>query len=79
MWRAAALAQPLLRRPESDVCRAVDPDWWWRDPLFAVVANAVGVKTPKKKRTQGVAAVASAGVRKASISEVQELLETRRT
>ena len=48
LWRAAVLAVPLARRPEYEVCRVLDPDWCWREPLFAVVASALGVKAPKQ-------------------------------
>ena len=54
LWRAAVLASPLATRPECETCRAIDPQWWWRDPLFSVVASVVGLKPEKQDDTQQV-------------------------
>ncbi|MDY5273658.1 MAG: hypothetical protein SPH31_05845 [Arcanobacterium sp.] len=54
LWRAAVLASPLATRPECETCRAIDPQWWWRDPLFSVVAAVVGLKPEKQDGPQQV-------------------------
>ena len=49
LWEAAALAWPLLSRPEYETCRVLNPDtWFWLDPMFHAVAGLAGVKPPKK-------------------------------
>ncbi|MDY5132238.1 hypothetical protein CJ184_006345 [Actinotignum urinale] len=45
--KAAILAQPLLNRPEKELCRALDQQWFWRDPLYQLLASALGVKPEK--------------------------------
>ena len=49
LWRAAVLAVPLAQRPDYDTCRAIDPHWWWRDPLTALVSSALGNKPPSSR------------------------------
>lgn len=52
VWRTAGLLVPLLRRPECELCRVLDPDWMWRDPLFAVVAALAGLEQPQADSRQ---------------------------
>lgn len=52
VWRAAILAWPLATRPECELCRILDPEWWWREPLFIVVARFMGLE-PEQTKTGG--------------------------
>lgn len=45
--KAAILVQPLLTRPEKELCRALDKQWFWRDPLYQLLASALGAKPEK--------------------------------
>lgn len=76
LWRASILAYPLVGRPEYDTCRAIDPDWWWRDPMFNLVARAYGAKPPRKRaRVKGTPTV---GTRSMSVEQLQNALSTHR-
>lgn len=52
VWQAAVLAWPLATRPEYDLCRVYDPQWAWRDPLFNVVASALGCEPDTRDDTR---------------------------
>lgn len=47
--RAAILAHALLKRTDSLVAREIDPNWAWADPVFALIAKALGVEPVKVK------------------------------
>lgn len=53
--RAAVLTTPLTRRPECELCRVLHDGWEWFDPLYALVATAVGLHPPEETATREAA------------------------
>lgn len=69
----------LVQSRETLTHRALNPDWYWGDPLFAVTAMYMGIEPPKHLKHDTTTGAAGGDVVAVDVDEARRLLALPRT